>query len=49
MAFDHDDIRDRLRRYRELHRSNSDPKSRQVLEELIRELEQQLGEGREPD
>jgi hypothetical protein len=49
MAFDPEDVRHKIRRYRELHRSNTDPGAREALEQLIRELERQLDEGREPD
>ena len=49
MAFDPDDVRQRILRYRELHRLNTDPTARDALEQMIKELERQLGEGREPD
>jgi hypothetical protein len=49
MASDPRDLRYRLRRYRELYQLNPDPKAREVLEQSIKELEQQLGENREPD
>lgn len=44
-----DELRDRIRRYRDLHALNPDPKAREALEAIIRELEAQLGDRREPD
>ena len=43
MASNHEEIR----RYRELYRSNADKMAREAIEQIIRELEQQIGEGRE--
>jgi hypothetical protein len=47
MASDHDEIRARIRRYRELYRVNADKMAREAIEQIIRELEQQIGEDRD--
>ena len=41
---DPEEIREQLRRCRELHKLNPDAKAREALQEVIRELERQLGE-----
>lgn len=49
MAKDPDELRDQIRRYRDLLAQNTDRKAREALEAIIRELEAQLGDRREPD
>ena len=47
MASDPEEIRARIRRYRELHRANADKIAREAIEQIIRELERQISEGGE--
>jgi len=47
MASDPEEIRARIRRYRELYRANADKMAREAIEQVIRELERQIREGRE--
>jgi len=44
MESDPEAIREKIRRYRELHRLNPDPMARRALEEAIRDLEGQLND-----
>jgi hypothetical protein len=44
MASNRDEIRERIRRYRELYRANADKMAREAIEQIIRELERQVGE-----
>ena len=45
MATDPEEIRARIRRYRELHGANRDKMAREAIEQIILELERQIGEG----
>jgi hypothetical protein len=47
MTSDPEAIRERIRRYRELHRMNADKMARQAIEQIIRELEEQIRESGE--
>lgn len=42
MADEGDDLREQIRRYRNLHAFNSDPEARRILEELIKEAQAKL-------
>jgi hypothetical protein len=47
MTSDPEEIRARIRRYRELYRMNADKMAREAIAQIIRELERQISEGGE--